>query len=344
MRRSRTSPIASGACSRKLRYGLGGEHPRTLDEVGRTFNVTRERIRQIENRSLKKLQSLAGGPEASRSRLSRLRPGRALAFADRGGGAKARQVAAALGAFACVCAVVASGDHATAQLPEARQSFIVVMTDDQGAGMMRALPIGAAAARRLRGDVQERVRVVPPLLPLAGDLPHRPVRAQPRCQGQYPQQRRRYQSLIDPERNLAAWLDAAGYDTAFAGKWLNGLRSPREPPPGWDEWTGLVEAGGEGLSLVLRLRRLRRARNVAPLWQRRPRLHQTDALTRSTRCRSSRLTRLTPIRSSSGCRCTRPHDGLSRLDAAGRRCSQGRPDERSGGQSDPAGPLREPVH
>ena len=42
----------------ELRYGLGGEHPCTLDEVGRTFNVTRERIRQIENQSLKKLQTL----------------------------------------------------------------------------------------------------------------------------------------------------------------------------------------------------------------------------------------------------------------------------------------------
>jgi RNA polymerase primary sigma factor len=42
----------------ELRYGLGGEHPRTLDEVGRTFNVTRERIRQIENQSLQKLASL----------------------------------------------------------------------------------------------------------------------------------------------------------------------------------------------------------------------------------------------------------------------------------------------
>ena len=41
-----------------LRYGLGGEHPRTLEEVGRTFNVTHERIRQIENHSLKKLQHL----------------------------------------------------------------------------------------------------------------------------------------------------------------------------------------------------------------------------------------------------------------------------------------------
>jgi RNA polymerase primary sigma factor len=42
----------------ELRYGLDGEHPRTLDEVGRTFNVTRERIRQIENQSLKKLRAL----------------------------------------------------------------------------------------------------------------------------------------------------------------------------------------------------------------------------------------------------------------------------------------------
>jgi RNA polymerase primary sigma factor len=49
----------------ELRYGLDGEHPRTLDEVGRTFNVTRERIRQIENHTLKKLESL---PEAQRLR------------------------------------------------------------------------------------------------------------------------------------------------------------------------------------------------------------------------------------------------------------------------------------
>ncbi|MEZ5100872.1 MAG: sigma-70 family RNA polymerase sigma factor [Thermoleophilia bacterium] len=44
-----------------LRYGLGGEPPRTLEEVGREFGVTRERIRQIENSTLKRLESL---PEA----------------------------------------------------------------------------------------------------------------------------------------------------------------------------------------------------------------------------------------------------------------------------------------
>jgi len=43
----------------ELRYGLDGRQPRTLDEVGRAFNVTRERIRQIEHQSLKKLRAFA---------------------------------------------------------------------------------------------------------------------------------------------------------------------------------------------------------------------------------------------------------------------------------------------
>ena len=43
----------------ELRYGLAGEIPRTLDEVGQAFNVTRERIRQIENQSLKKIRAMA---------------------------------------------------------------------------------------------------------------------------------------------------------------------------------------------------------------------------------------------------------------------------------------------
>jgi RNA polymerase primary sigma factor len=45
----------------ELRFGLRGDPPRTLEEVGRTFGVTRERIRQIENNTLKKLEHL---PEA----------------------------------------------------------------------------------------------------------------------------------------------------------------------------------------------------------------------------------------------------------------------------------------
>ena len=42
----------------ELRFGLNGEPPQTLDEVGRTFNVTRERIRQIESQTLQRLRAL----------------------------------------------------------------------------------------------------------------------------------------------------------------------------------------------------------------------------------------------------------------------------------------------
>jgi RNA polymerase primary sigma factor len=47
----------------ELRFGLDGGQPRTLDDVGRAFGLTRERIRQIENTTLKTLASL---PEAQR--------------------------------------------------------------------------------------------------------------------------------------------------------------------------------------------------------------------------------------------------------------------------------------
>jgi RNA polymerase primary sigma factor len=45
----------------ELRFGLDGAQPRTLEEVGRAFGVTRERIRQIQDSTLK---SLASSPEA----------------------------------------------------------------------------------------------------------------------------------------------------------------------------------------------------------------------------------------------------------------------------------------
>ena len=49
----------------ELRYGLRGHEPLTLEEVGRAFGVTRERIRQIETATLRKLKRL---PEAQRLR------------------------------------------------------------------------------------------------------------------------------------------------------------------------------------------------------------------------------------------------------------------------------------
>ncbi len=46
-------------CVLELRYGLDGDRPRTLDEVGQAFGITRERVRQVEHQGLRKLQALA---------------------------------------------------------------------------------------------------------------------------------------------------------------------------------------------------------------------------------------------------------------------------------------------
>jgi RNA polymerase primary sigma factor len=40
----------------QLRFGLEDDRARTLEEVGKEFNVSRERIRQIEGKALRKLR------------------------------------------------------------------------------------------------------------------------------------------------------------------------------------------------------------------------------------------------------------------------------------------------
>ena len=42
----------------RLRFGIGGDEPWTLEQVGRSMSVTRERIRQIEVVALNKLKDL----------------------------------------------------------------------------------------------------------------------------------------------------------------------------------------------------------------------------------------------------------------------------------------------
>jgi RNA polymerase primary sigma factor len=46
-----------------LRFGLDGEHPQTLEEVGGQLGITRERVRQLETRALRELRMANPGLE-----------------------------------------------------------------------------------------------------------------------------------------------------------------------------------------------------------------------------------------------------------------------------------------
>ena len=68
MRRQSVSRVLASLPRRErevleMRYGITGDRVRTLDEVGRAFNITRERVRQIESRTLKKLQTSPAAQE-----------------------------------------------------------------------------------------------------------------------------------------------------------------------------------------------------------------------------------------------------------------------------------------
>ena len=46
------------------RFGLDGDAPQTLEDLGSALGITRERVRQIETRALRQLRSVAPGLQA----------------------------------------------------------------------------------------------------------------------------------------------------------------------------------------------------------------------------------------------------------------------------------------
>ena len=51
----------------KLRFGLEGYNPKTLEEVGQQFNITRERVRQLQNSALSHMREIMHDNERQRS-------------------------------------------------------------------------------------------------------------------------------------------------------------------------------------------------------------------------------------------------------------------------------------
>jgi N-acetylglucosamine-6-sulfatase len=227
---------------------------------------------------------------------------------------------------------LAAGDPGGAGAQSARPNFVVVMSDDQGPGMMRAL----SSVSRLVGDrgaeFENAFASFPLCCPARATLLTGQYAHNHGAKGNNPASGGGYSALRDPERNLAAWLAAGGYDTAFAGKWLNGLRTPRAAPPGWDEWWGLVGSGGEGQSSFYDFDVFEQGGEPRHFGTRAAD-YQTDTLTREYAQPFIAAHATDPDPFFLWLAYHPPHNGLGRDDAAGRRCSTGPPGSRKGEQS-----------
>ncbi len=206
------------------------------------------------------------------------------------------------------------------------------MADDLAPQMERALPSVSKLIGRRGTTFENAIASYPLCCPARASLLTGQYAHNHGAKGNNPKSGGGYRALVDPERNLAAWLAAAGYDTAFAGKWLNGFRTPRKAPPGWDEWWGLVGAGGEGLSSFYDFEIFDpdgRPRHFGT----RPADYQTDSLTREYALPYVGAQAADPDPFLLWLAYHPPHNGLGRDDLAGRRCSTGPPSSRKGSQS-----------
>jgi arylsulfatase A-like enzyme len=234
---------------------------------------------------------------------------------------------------AAITAAVGISDRAPAQAPVSDgPNIVVIMSDDQGPGMMRALPAVQREIARSGATFENAIASYPLCCParatlITGQYAHNNgVLGNNRASGGG------YQALIDKRANLATWLQANGYTTGFAGKWLNGVRTPHRAPPGWDLWSALVGEGGDGLSSYYDFnvfepdgtpRRYGDANAD----------YQTDVLTRDYAVPFISQQAAVPGPFFLWLAYHPPHFGVGRNDRAGRRCSSGPPDDRSGRQS-----------
>jgi arylsulfatase A-like enzyme len=162
-------------------------------------------------------------------------------------------------------------DHAATSVEPVRPNIVLFTTDDQTVYEVAWMP-------KLRRQLGERGRTYRRAL-----SPHPlccPARAE-LLSGQYAQNNGIQHNhgpwgrheLLDSTTTIATWLNAAGYNTAFHGKYLSGYRATDPRPPGWTFWDPIVAGVYDYWTFTLR-------NNDAPLrYQDR---YLTDVLARRT--------------------------------------------------------------
>ena len=245
-------------------------------------------------------------------------------------GTRRRSAAIAVAAIAIAIGIAA---RAPAQDPYATgPNIIVIMSDDQAPQMMRALPTVEHEIGRRGTTFDNAIASYPLCCParatfLTGQYAHNNgVLGNNRPSGGGDR------ALIDKRSNIASWLQADGYVTGFAGKWLNGVRTPHHAPPGWDSWSGLVGEGGDGLSSYYDYD-IFEPDGTPRVYGDATADYQTDVLTRDYALPFIRAGATAPGPYFLWLAYHPPHFGVGRDDRAGRRCSLGPPDDRAGRQS-----------
>ena len=124
---------------------------------------------------------------------------------------------------------------ATAESPS---SVLLITTDDQNVSDLEAMPQTRRLLKAHGMQFREALSPHPLCCPARAEI----------LTGQYAQnngvQHNRGPfggfSRLDPSETLGTWMQAAGYHTAYTGKYLNGYGSDSPRPPGWEIWDPMV--------------------------------------------------------------------------------------------------------
>jgi N-acetylglucosamine-6-sulfatase len=148
---------------------------------------------------------------------------------------------AACAAAACAWAAANAAARPAAAAKDGRPNVLLVMTDDQAAADIAAMPNVRRLLVRRGTSFSDAITSFPLCCPsrasfLTGQYAHNHG-----VSGNFAPSG--YYGMTHKENTLPVWLQKAGYHTALVGKYLNGYGAgnPREIPPGYSEWHGALD-------------------------------------------------------------------------------------------------------